>query len=108
MTVTSPEDTLESCLDSTVEVIRRITSAGAMVNLSKSVIGTDEGVIVGHKWQGGGYFRASDKKLRALLEIPDSELQKMPRASLYGLLSYFRGYVPDFAIKTEALRKLLA
>lgn len=50
LTVTSPDDTLDGCLDATVEVVRRITSSGAMVNLAKSIIGAHEGVIVGHKW----------------------------------------------------------
>lgn len=50
LTVTSKDDTLEGCLNDTLEVVRRITNAGAMVNLGKSTIGTDEGIIVGHKW----------------------------------------------------------
>jgi hypothetical protein len=45
-----------------------------MVNLRKSVIGTNKGKILGHNWIGGGYFVPSDKKLRAILEMPDEGL----------------------------------
>lgn len=37
----------------------------------------------------------------------DDELARMNRASLYGLLNFFREYVPAFAEVTEPLRILL-
>ena len=37
----------------------------------------------------------------------NEELSKMSRASLYGLLNFFREYVPSFAEVTEPLRALL-
>ena len=79
-----------------------------MVSLKKSIICTEEGKVLGHRWHSGGYFTAETKGLKALLSLPYEELADLPRASVYGLLSYFRPYVPDFAVRTEPLRKLLA
>lgn len=79
-----------------------------MVSLKKSIIGTEEGKVLGHRWHSGGYFTAETKGLKALLTLPHEELAELPRASVYGLLSYFRPYIPDFTVRTEPLRKLLA
>ena len=79
-----------------------------MVSLKKSIICADEGKVLGHRWHSGGYFTAEAKGLKALLTLPHEELAELPRASVYGLLSYFRPYVPDFSVRTEPLRKLLA
>ena len=46
-------------------------------------------------------------KIEALRDMPNEELRKMNRASLYGLLNFFREYVPTFAEMTEPLRELL-
>ena len=64
--------------------------------------------ILGHRWHSGGLFTAEDKKLKALLELPHDQMADIPVHSIYGLLNFFRCYVPDFAIRTEPLRKLLA
>ena len=79
-----------------------------MLSMKKSVIGADEGRILGHRWHSGGLFTAEDKKLRALLELPHTELAAIPTSSLFGLLNFFRCYVPDFAVRTEPIRKLLS
>ena len=79
-----------------------------MVSLKKSIICTEEGKVLGHRWHSGGYFTAETKGLKALLSLPHEKLADLPRASIYGLLSYFRPYVSDFAVRTEPLRKLLA
>ena len=78
-----------------------------MVSLKKSIVCADEGKVLGHRWHSGGYFTAEGKGLKALLELPQ-ELAELPRASMYGLLSYFRPYVADFAVRSEPLRRLLA
>ena len=101
-------DDLPSCLDQTFEVIRRLVTAGAMVNLGKSVIGSQEGKVLGHRWHGGGYFTAEGKGLKALLSVGHEAMKKIPVHSVYGLLSFFRPYVADFATRTEPLRRLLA
>jgi ribonuclease HI len=46
--------------------------------------------------------------LKGVLELPHHSLAALPRSSIYGLLSYFRPYVADFAVRSEPLRKLLA
>ena len=46
--------------------------------------------------------------MKAVLELPSESLAGIPRASIYGLLSYFRPYVADFAIRTAPLRQLLS
>src|SRR5512144_1545399 len=79
-----------------------------MVSLKKSVICAGHGKVLGQRWSSGGYFRADDKQLKAVLELPSPSLAGIPRASLYGLLSYFRPYVADFAVRTAPLRQLLS
>ena len=39
--------------------------------------------------------------------MTDGELSRTNRASLFGLLNFFREYVPTFAEKVEPLRELL-
>ena len=95
-------------MEQTFQAISRLARAGAMLSMKKSIIGAEEGRILGHRWHAGGLFTAEDKKLRALLELPHEEVAAIPASSLFGLLNFFRCYVPDFAPKTEAIRKLLA
>src|SRR5512144_1653085 len=79
-----------------------------MVSLKKSIICAGQGKVLGQRWSSGGYFRADDKQLKAILELPSHSLAGIPRASIYGLLSYFRPYVADFAVRTAPLRQLLS
>ena len=46
-------------------------------------------------------------KLAALIEKTDGELARANRASLYGLLNFYREYVPAFAKLVKPLRQLL-
>jgi len=105
-TVTADE--VDRCLEHTYRAIRRLADAGAMVSLKKSIICAEEGKVLGQQWSSGGYFRADDKNLKALLELPHETMGELPRASVYGLLNYFRPYVADFAVRTEPLRRLLS
>ena len=63
--------------------------------------------VLGHQWTQGGYWTPCTEKIEALCMASDRELEKMNRASLYGLLNFFREYVPTFAELTEPLRELL-
>jgi RNase H-like domain found in reverse transcriptase len=47
-------------------------------------------------------------KLEALNSLSERQLAAMSRPKLFGLLNYYRGYVPDFTIRVEPLRLLLA
>ena len=47
------------------------------------------------------------EKLHAHVAKTDEELGRMSRPSLYGLLNFYREYVPVFAKLVEPLRRLL-
>ena len=47
-------------------------------------------------------------KLEALASKSHDELAGCNRASLYGLLNFYRDYVPTFAEMTEPIQELLA
>jgi hypothetical protein len=79
-----------------------------MVNLKKSMIGGEEGRVLGHHWHSGGYFKPETKGLQALVELDHPKMSRVPAASIYGLLSFYRPYISDFAVRTEPIRKLLA
>ena len=72
-----------------------------MISLRKSHICTTQAKIVGHRWESGGYFSAEGKALRGLLSLEHEQLEKMPRARLYGIVLIYRDYLPDFAARTE-------
>ena len=74
-----------------------------MVNLDKSLIGTTHAKIVGHQWASGGYFKAEGKGLHGLMEVDHEQLCGIPRARLYGIISIYQDYLPDFAACTEIL-----
>ena len=79
-----------------------------MINLRKSHIGVTKGTVLGHLWASGGYFSQIPGKSEAILEYSEQQLAKMNRLTLYGILNWFKPYVPDFAIRTEPIRQLLA
>jgi hypothetical protein len=106
--VTVFQDELALNLKDAVEAILRLTRAGAMVGPAKCKLGATEAEYMGEQWTSGGYFRPPTGKLAALLELTSEQLAEWPRAKLYGLLSYWRNYVPDFAAKTAKLRALLS
>ena len=101
-------DEVQECLADTAKAVRRIAEAGGMVNLDKSHVCTTQAKIVGHRWESGGYFKAEGKGLRGLLSLDHPQLAEMSRARLYGIVSIYRDYLPDFASRTEPLRKLLS
>ena len=88
----------------TQEAIRRLTTAGFMINMKKSQLVDDSAKILGHRWSAGGFWEPVVTKLEALLSKSKDELALMNRASLYGLLNFYREYVPTFAELTEPLR----
>ena len=63
--------------------------------------------VLGHFWSTGGFWAPNVKKLQALITKTDKELGRMSRLSLYGLLNFYREYVPAFAELVEPLRRLL-
>jgi hypothetical protein len=99
--------TVEECIDLTADAIVRLAEAGAMIGLYKGVIAAEEVEFMGEIWQAGGYFRPPPERVTALLEMSDEALASFHRPQLYGILSYWRMFLPDFAARTERLRGLL-
>ena len=95
-------------LEDTLEAIRRLARAGFMINLSKSQLVESSAKVLGHRWTSGGYWEPNVTKLEALAQASSEDLERMNRSSLYGLLNFFREYVPAFAELTEPLRQLLS
>ncbi len=100
-------DDQHQVLEDTLEAIRRLADAGFMINMKKSQLVESAAKVLGHQWTQGGYWMPCTEKIEALCTAADKELEKMNRASLYGLLNFFREYVPTFAELTEPLRELL-
>ena len=94
-------------LQDTLEAVRRLTSAGFMINLTKSQLVERAAKVLGHQWTSGGFWAPLTSKIEALRTKTDHELGKMNRSSLYGLLNFYREYVPTFAEIMEPLRALL-
>ncbi len=94
-------------LKDTAEVIRRLAKAGFMINLKKSHLCETNLKILGHLWKAGGYWLPEPSKLVGLVQAKTESLAKANRAALFGLLNFYREYVPHFAEVTEPLRRLL-
>ena len=78
-----------------------------MLNLHKSQLVQAVAQVLGHLWTSGGFWVPNVTKLAALIEKMDGELARANRASLYGLLNFYREYVPAFAKLVKPLRQLL-
>ena len=63
--------------------------------------------VFGHLWTLGGFWAPNTTKLTALMEKMDSEPAWFNWASLYGLLNFYKEYVPAFAELVEPLWQLL-
>ena len=63
--------------------------------------------VIGHQWFVGGLWAPCTTKLESLQVASSDLLGRMNRSSLYGLLNFFREYVPRFAEITEPIRELL-
>ena len=94
-------------LEDTLEAIRRLTEAGFMINLKKSHLVEDSAKVLGHFWLTGGLWAPNVKKPHALVTKTNEELGRMSRTLLYGLLNFYREYIPAFAKLVEPLRLLL-
>lgn len=79
-----------------------------MINLTKSQLVESTAKVLGHQWTSGGFWTPCTDKLEALCSAAPDHLARMNRASLYGLLNFYREYLPTFAEMTEPIRELLS
>ena len=100
-------DTQEQVLEDTLEAVKRLATTGFMLDLCKSQLVQAAAQVLGHLWTSGGFWVPNVTKLAALIEKMDGELAWVNRASLYGLLNFYREYVPAFTELFEPLRQLL-
>ena len=90
-------DTKEEVLENMLEAVKQLTAAGFMLNLHKSQLVQAAAQVLGHLWTSGSFWVPNVTKLAALIKKTDSELARSNWASLYGLLNFYREYVPVFA-----------
>ena len=102
------KDTLEEVLEDMLEAVKWLAAAGFMFNLHKSQLVQATAQVLGHLWTLGGFWVLNVTKLTALMEKMNGELAQFNQASLYGLLNFYREYVPAFAELVELLHQLLS
>ena len=96
-------DSIEEVLRVTSEAMKRLARAGFMINLRKSHLVQTKAKVLGHNWQSGGFWTPVTTKLAALMTKNHDKMSTMNRASLYGLLNFYRDYVPQFAELMEPI-----
>ena len=97
-------DSVEEVLRVTSEAMKRLARAGFMINLRKSHLVQTKAKVLGHNWQSGGFWTPVTTKLEALMTKTHDEMSTINRASLCGLLNFYRDYVPRFAELTEPIQ----
>ena len=100
-------DTQEQVLENMLEDIKQLAVASFMLNLYKSQLVQAAAQVLGHLWTSGGFWALNTTKLTTFLDKSDSELAQVNRASLYGLLNFYREYFLVFAKLVDLLHQLL-
>ena len=78
-----------------------------MLNLHKSQLVQAMVQVLGHLWTLGGFWAPNVTKLASLKEKINGELAWFNWVSLYGLLNFYREYVPAFSELVKPLHQLL-
>ena len=95
----------QSCWARTLDVIKAITDSGLCLSAAKAKFLTDDIILLGHRIYNGQSF-PNPKRLHKLSEFAVPVSFKSLQ-SLFGLLNYFREYVPNFATITQSVTQLL-
>ena len=96
-------DTQEEVLEDMLEAVKQLAATGFIPNLHKSQLIQAAAQVLGHLWTSGGFWVPNVSKLAALIEKMEGELAWCNRVSFYGLLNFYREYVPAFAKLVEPL-----
>ena len=86
-----------------LEAVRRLAATSFMLNLHKNQLVQAAAQVLGHLWTSGSFWAPNVTKLAALIEKMDGELARFNWASLYGLLNFYREYIPASAKLVEPL-----
>ena len=100
-------DTWEDVLEDMLKAVNQLAATSFMLNLHKNQLVQATAQVLRHLWTLGGFWVPNIFKLTALIDKSDGELAHFNWASLYGLLNFYREYVPAFGELVKLLRQLL-
>ena len=87
-------------------ILHRLISAGFMINIRKSTFLTSSLKLLGFV-VGAGLRKPVFPQLEAWIESKRAPRTKSDIQGIYGLLSYFRDFVPSFALLAAPISRLL-
>ena len=90
-----------------LEAVKWFATASFMLYLHKSQLVQAAVQVFRNLWTSGSFSVPHTTKLTALIEKLDGELAQFNWASLYGLLNFYREYVPACTELVELLCQLL-